>query len=69
MSFSGHAIELRINAEDRPRAIEAARGALGSLRIDGVRTTIPLHRTILEHPGFVGGDYDVQFLERSGLAR
>jgi acetyl-CoA carboxylase biotin carboxylase subunit len=59
--------KLIVHAADRPRAIEAAKIALASLRIEGVRTTIPLHRAILEHPEFARGGYDVQFLERSGL--
>jgi acetyl-CoA carboxylase biotin carboxylase subunit len=59
--------KLIVHAPDRRRAIEAGKAALASLRIGGVRTTIPLHLAILEHPDFVRGEYDVQFLERSGL--
>ncbi len=61
--------KLIVHAPDRRRAIEAGSAALGSLRIEGVRTTIPLHLAILEHPDFVRGEYDVQFLEHSRLAR
>jgi acetyl-CoA carboxylase biotin carboxylase subunit len=60
--------KLIVHAADRPRAIEAAKAALATLRIEGVRTTVPLHLRILEHPDFVRGAYDVQFLERTGLA-
>ena len=36
--------------------------ALDSLRIDGVRTTIPLQRRLLADEGFRAGDYDVDHL-------
>ncbi len=59
--------KLIVHAHDRPAAVAAGRAALASLRIEGVRTTVPLHRAILERPEFVKGEYDVQFLERSGI--
>jgi acetyl-CoA carboxylase, biotin carboxylase subunit len=60
--------KLIVHAADRPSAILGAKEALATLRIDGVRTTVPLHLKILAHPEFVRGAYDVQFLERTGLA-
>ncbi len=54
--------KLVVHGPDRPTALEAAREALASLRIEGVRTTIPLHRRILDDPRFVAGRYDVAFL-------
>jgi acetyl-CoA carboxylase biotin carboxylase subunit len=60
--------KLIVHAADRPRAIEAAKAALATLRIEGVHTTVSLHLRILEHPDFARGAYDVQFLERTGLA-
>jgi acetyl-CoA carboxylase biotin carboxylase subunit len=60
--------KLIVHAADRPGAIAAARQALAALRLDGIKTTIPLHARILEDPDFVAGTYDVSFLERKALA-
>jgi hypothetical protein len=38
--------------------------ALAELRVEGVATTIPLHRAIAEHPAFVEGRYDTTFLQK-----
>ena len=59
--------KLIVHGADRASAIEAARAALSSLKIEGIKTTIPLHRRILEDPDFVSGTYDVSFLERKTL--
>ena len=50
--------------EDRPAAVARLSGALNELRVEGVATTIPLHRAIVEHPAFVEGRYDTSFLQR-----
>ncbi len=61
--------KLIVHAPDRARAIEAGRRALESLRVGGVKTTASLLRSVLDHPRFVRGDYDVGFLAESGLLR
>jgi len=60
--------KLIVHAADRAAAIRAAREALTSLRLDGIKTTIPLHARILDDPDFIAGTYDVSFLERKALA-
>jgi acetyl-CoA carboxylase biotin carboxylase subunit len=60
--------KLIVHAADRGAAIAAAREALSALRLDGIKTTIPLHRRILDDPDFVAGTYDVSFLERKAIA-
>ena len=47
---------------DRPEAIARMRRALGETIIEGVPTTVPLHRVIMENPVFVGGDFSTRFL-------
>jgi acetyl-CoA carboxylase biotin carboxylase subunit len=42
---------------------------LDELRIEGIKTTVPLHREILRHSAFVEGRIDTTFVERSGLAQ
>ena len=41
------------------------RRALSEFIIDGVKTTIPLHREILNHSSFVEGQVDTTFIERN----
>ena len=60
--------KLIVHAADRKGAIEGARAALTGLTISGIKTTIPLHRRILDDPDFVSGTYDISFLERKALA-
>jgi len=38
--------------------------ALEMFIVEGVQTSIPLHRKILDDPDFLQGDYNLQFLER-----
>jgi acetyl-CoA carboxylase biotin carboxylase subunit len=59
--------KLIVHAPDRPKALAGARDALDALRIGGVKTTRGLHRRIVDDPAFVRGEYDVNFLMRSGL--
>ena len=33
-------------------------GALGAARVEGVKTTIPLHLAVLRSPAFRSGEYD-----------
>ena len=40
------------------------RFALEEMIVEGVKTTIPIHKTIMDHPGFVKGEYHTQFLEK-----
>ena len=51
-------------AETREEAIERLDGALAVTRIEGVKTTVGLHRRILAHREFRSGDYDTTTLER-----
>lgn len=52
-----------VHAPTREEAIRKMRSALNSTIIVGVKTNIPLHLKILEHPSFVSGNYDIHFLE------
>ncbi len=114
ITFSGHAIECRINAEDprtfapspglvsdyhpagglgvrvdsglyagyrvppfydslvakvivdgssRNECLMRLRRALEEMVIDGISTTLPLHRLLVGEPDFLNGDYDIHWLE------
>lgn len=49
--------------EDREQAIERLTAALETYRIEGVRTTLPLHRRILRSAGFRAGAVNTRFVE------
>lgn len=53
-----------VHAPTRAEAIRKMKSALNSTIIVGVKTNIPLHLRILDHPSFVSGNYDIHFLER-----
>jgi acetyl-CoA carboxylase biotin carboxylase subunit len=61
--------KLIVHGPDRNTVLRGAADALRSLRIDGVRTTVPLHLRLLDNAEFRAGRYDVNFLERSDLVR
>ncbi len=52
-----------VHAPTRIEAIRKMKSALRSTIIVGVKTNIPLHLRILDHPSFIKGDYDIHFLE------
>ncbi len=47
----------------RDEAIARMKRAASEFVIEGVRTTIPFHLRILDHPRFLSGDTDVHFVE------
>jgi acetyl-CoA carboxylase biotin carboxylase subunit len=51
----------------REEAIARGRRALGEFMVEGVRTTIPFHLKLLEHPVFLNGNYDIKFLEEHDI--
>jgi acetyl-CoA carboxylase biotin carboxylase subunit len=61
--------KLIVHQPTRREAIECMQRALAELRIEGIKTTIGLHRDILGHAAFVEGRIDTTFVERSGLTQ
>jgi acetyl-CoA carboxylase biotin carboxylase subunit len=60
--------KLIVHQPTRPEAIACMKRALGELRIEGVKTTIPLHQKILDHAAFNEGRVDTTFIERTWLS-
>lgn len=48
----------------REEAIKRLRRTLAEFSITGIKTNIPLHMSVLEHPKFLDGTYTTQFLEK-----
>lgn len=55
--------KLIVHADSRVAAIEKMKQALREFVIQGIKTTIPLHLEIMDHPVFREGNYDTKFLE------
>jgi acetyl-CoA carboxylase biotin carboxylase subunit len=47
---------------DRSEAIARMRRALDMFVVEGIYTTIPLHRRIMQDPDFIAGNFDTSFL-------
>lgn len=56
--------KLIVRARTRDEAIVRMRRALDEFVVEGVPTTISFHREIFQHPEFVAGRYDINFLEQ-----
>jgi len=56
--------KLIVHAPTRPEAIARMRRALAEFAIQGIKTSLPLHRRIMDAPEFVAGDYTIHWLER-----
>jgi acetyl-CoA carboxylase biotin carboxylase subunit len=49
---------------DRTEAIHRMNRALGMFIVEGIHTSIPLHKRILAHPDFLAGNFDTNFIQR-----
>lgn len=59
--------KLIVWAPTREEAIARMKRALAEFAIEGIRTTIPFHLRLLNHPKFVEGDFDIKFLEENDV--
>jgi acetyl-CoA carboxylase biotin carboxylase subunit len=57
--------KLIVHQPTRAEAIACMKRALRELRIEGVKTTVPIHLEILQHPAFVEARVDTTFIERT----
>jgi len=51
--------------EDRNKCITRVKRALGEFMIQGVKTTIDLHKRMMGNPDFVSGNFDTGYMARS----
>jgi acetyl-CoA carboxylase biotin carboxylase subunit len=56
--------KLIVRGKDRPEAISRMARALEMFIVEGVYTTIPLHRRLLANADFRSGHFDTNFLGR-----
>ena len=55
--------KLIVTAQTREEAINKMKRALDEYVIEGVKTTIPFHRQLMDHPDYVSGNYTTKFME------
>ncbi len=56
--------KLIVRGQDRAEAIARMRRALQEFVVQGIKTTIPFHLRVMDHPDFVKGAVSTNFLER-----
>jgi acetyl-CoA carboxylase, biotin carboxylase subunit len=56
--------KLVAHGRDRAEAIARMHGALDGFVVEGIKTTIPLHKRILAESDFIEGEFDTHFLDR-----
>ena len=57
--------KLIVHGVNRDDAIATMKRALGEYVVDGVKTTIPFHREVMNHPQFKKGVFDTEFIENN----
>ena len=55
--------KLITTAQSREEAINKMKRALDEFIIEGIKTTIPFHRQLMDHPDYVSGNYTTKFME------
>ncbi|WP_224488012.1 acetyl-CoA carboxylase biotin carboxylase subunit [Robertkochia flava] len=55
--------KLITTAQTREEAIHKMKRALDEFVIEGIKTTIPFHRQLMEHPDYIAGNYTTKFME------
>jgi len=56
--------KLVVHGKDRSEAIARMKRALDEFIIEGIKTTIPFHKKVLNMPAFIKGDFNTSFLEK-----
>jgi acetyl-CoA carboxylase biotin carboxylase subunit len=52
-----------VHGDNREHALARMRTALGETVVEGIQTNIPLHRELMNDPGFVAGGTNIHYLE------
>jgi len=62
-NYDSMVAKLITTAQTREEAINKMRRALDEFVIEGVKTTIPFHRQLMDHPDYLAGNYTTKFME------
>jgi acetyl/propionyl-CoA carboxylase alpha subunit len=55
--------KLIVWAPSRIEAIEKMKDAIRNYRVEGLATTLPFGDYVMNHPAFISGDFDTQFIK------
>ncbi len=55
--------KLIIHQPTRPQALACLRRALAEFHIEGIHTTIPFYRDLIQHGGYINGNFSVRFVD------
>ena len=55
--------KLIVHGSNRGEALNILRRALDEFRVEGIKTTIPFHRDLIEHREYASGNYDIYFVD------
>ena len=55
--------KLITTAQTREEAINKMKRALDEFVIEGIKTTIPFHRQLMDHPDYLAGNYTTAFMD------
>jgi len=56
--------KLIVHGRDRSEAIARMKRALDEFIVEGIKTTIPFHKKVLNSPIFIKGDFNTSFIEK-----
>jgi acetyl-CoA carboxylase biotin carboxylase subunit len=62
-NYDSMVAKLITTAQTREEAINKMKRALDEFVIEGVKTTIPFHRQLMDHPDYIAGNYTTKFME------
>ncbi len=62
-NYDSMVAKLITTAQTREEAINKMKRALDEFIVEGVKTTIPFHRQLMDHPDYLAGNYTTKFME------
>jgi acetyl-CoA carboxylase biotin carboxylase subunit len=62
-NYDSMVAKLITTARTRDEAIKKMKRALNEFIVEGVKTTIPFHRQLMDHPDYLSGNYTTKFME------
>ena len=66
-NYDSMVAKLLVHQPTRAEAIAVMRRALAEFVVEGIKTTIPIHRKIMESAAFIEGRVDTTFIERTWM--